>query len=128
MMPDAVYVFGADGGFRVGRDSEYSEFPGPPDRRAISDWSTAQLAELTDGSIVVVDGQRLRWIFEPDLARWREPASDLAQREIRSMAASDDGELRHGHARRRRGDALRRCPRRHDDRARSARPAPRSSP
>jgi hypothetical protein len=88
---DAVYVFGADGGFRIDRDGEYSEFPGPPDRRAVADWSTAELVELSDGSIVVVDGQRLRWIFEPDLARWREPASDLGQLEIRSMTASDDG-------------------------------------
>ncbi|HUP72835.1 MAG TPA: hypothetical protein VM282_07290 [Acidimicrobiales bacterium] len=88
---DAIYVFGTDGGFRIDRDGEYFEFPGPPDRRAVSDWSTAELVELSDGSIVVVDGQRLRWIFEPDLARWREPAGDLGQREIRSMAASDDG-------------------------------------
>src|SRR6185436_8227214 len=34
---DAIYVFGADGGFRVDRDGAYSEFPGPPDRRAVSD-------------------------------------------------------------------------------------------
>jgi hypothetical protein len=88
---EAVYVFGADGGFRVDRDAKYSEFPGPPDRRAVSDWSTAQLAELSDGAIVVVDGQRLRWIYEPDLVRWREPAKDLGQREIRSMVPSDDG-------------------------------------
>ena len=88
---DAVYVFGADGGFRIDRDAKYSEFPGPPDRRAVSDWSTAQLAELSDGAIVVVDGQRLRWIYEPDLAHWREPAKELGNREIRSMAPSDDG-------------------------------------
>ncbi|MEO5842750.1 MAG: hypothetical protein ABIQ73_16760 [Acidimicrobiales bacterium] len=88
---DAVYVFGADGGSRLDRDGKFSEFPGPPDRRAVSDWSTAQLAELSDGAIVVVDGNRLRWIYEPDLTRWREPASDLGQRQIRSMAPSDDG-------------------------------------
>ena len=88
---DAIYVFGADGGFRVDRDGAYSEFPGPPDRRAVSDWSTAQLVELGDGAIVVVDGKRLRWIYEPDLAHWREPAKDLGQREIRSMALGDDG-------------------------------------
>ena len=88
---DAVYVFGADGGFRMDRDAKYSEFPGPPDRRAVSDWSTAQLAELSDGTIVVVDGQHLRWIYEPDLAHWREPTKDLGQREIRAMAPSDDG-------------------------------------
>ena len=88
---DAVYVFGADGGFRMDRDAKYSEFPGPPDRRAVSDWSTAQLAQLSDGAIVVIDGQRLRWIYEPDLAHWREPTKDLGQREIRAIAASDDG-------------------------------------
>jgi hypothetical protein len=88
---DAVYVFGEDGGFRVDRDAKYSEFPGPPDRGAVSDWATAQLAELSDGAIVVVHGQHLRWIYEPDLAHWREPTKELGQREIRSMAASDDG-------------------------------------
>ncbi|MEO8696260.1 MAG: hypothetical protein ABI658_22275 [Acidimicrobiales bacterium] len=88
---DAVYVFGAEGGSRLDRDGKYSEFPGPPDRRAVSDWSSAQLAELSDGAIVVVAGNRLRWIYEPDVTRWREPTNDLGQREIRSMAPSDDG-------------------------------------
>ena len=88
---DAVYVFGDEGGFRIDLDGGYTEFPGPPGRGVVSDWSNAQLAELSDGSIVVVDGRRLRWIFEPDLLRWRPPPDELGQREIRSMAASDDG-------------------------------------
>jgi hypothetical protein len=87
---DAVYVFGADGGSRLDRDGKYTDVPGPPDRR-VSDWSTAQLAELSDGAIVVVDGNRVRWIYEPTITRWREPAPDLGQRDIRSMVPSDDG-------------------------------------
>ena len=68
-----------------------TEFPGPPDPGAVSDWQTVQLAELSDGSIVVIDDKRVRWIYEPELTRWREPSSDLAQHDIRSITVSPDG-------------------------------------
>jgi hypothetical protein len=87
---DALYVFGAEGGFRIDADGVYAEFPGPPDRQAVADWSTAQLAELADGTIVVSDDQHLRWIFEADLSFWRQPSGDLSQRDIRSITVSSD--------------------------------------
>jgi hypothetical protein len=88
---DAIYVFGADGGFRVDRDGLYSDFPGPPDRRAVTDWSTERLAELGDGTIVVADDDHLQWIYEPDLARWHDPPSGVQPRDIRSVSVASDG-------------------------------------
>ena len=88
---DALYVFGTEGGFRVDRDGLYTEFPGPPDSRAVSDWSTAQLAELGDGTIVVADDKRVQWIYEPDLAHWRVPSSGVQPRDIRSISVANDG-------------------------------------
>ena len=88
---DAVYVFGAGGGFRVDRDGVYTEFLGPPDSRAVTDWSTERLAELGDGTIVVTDGNHLDWIYEPDLSRWRDPPSEVQPRDIRSITVDRDG-------------------------------------
>ena len=88
---DAIFVFGAEGGFRVDRDGVYSEFPGAPNRQSVPDWSAVQLAELEDGTIVVADDQHLRWIFEPDLSRWREPPTDLEPPDVRSITVSNDG-------------------------------------
>ena len=87
---DALFVFGVDGGFRVDADGIYTEFPGPPDRQAVGDWSTAQLAQLADGTIVVSDDQHLRWIFEPDLSLWRPLPTDIGQRDIRTISVSSD--------------------------------------
>jgi hypothetical protein len=88
---NAIFVFGAEGGFRIDRDGVYSEFPGAPNRQAVPDWSTARLAELDDGTVVVTDADHLSWIFEPDLARWREPPTDLEPSDVRSITVSTDG-------------------------------------
>ena len=65
--------------------------PGPPAGVAITDWSRTQLAELDDGAIAVSYDQRVRWIFEPDVALWREPPNDVTQLDVRSISAAGDG-------------------------------------
>ena len=88
---DGVYVFGTDGGFRVDRNGIYSSLPGPPSRDAVADWSRARLAELDDGSIAVSSDDRVQWVFEPDVVRWREPSSVVSDLDIRSASVASDG-------------------------------------
>jgi hypothetical protein len=88
---NGVYVFGAEGGFRIDRLTNLTPVIGPPTRDAVADWSNAQVAELDDGSIAVSFDGRVRWIFEPDVGRWREPSIEVTQLDIRSVSATNDG-------------------------------------
>ena len=88
---DGVYVFGADGGFRVDREGIYTSLPAPPLRDAVPDWSQARIAALDDGSIALTTGNRVRWVFEPDVAQWREPTTTVSDLDIRSVSVASDG-------------------------------------
>jgi hypothetical protein len=86
----AVYVFGESGGFRIDLEGIYAEVPAPP-RGVITDWSKAIVAELDDGSIAVVFDNQVRMIFTPDIAQWREPSSEVAPKDARSITVTSDG-------------------------------------
>lgn len=88
---NGVYVFGAESGFFVDRLGNYHPIVGPPSRDAVADWSRAAAAELVDGSIAVVADNRVRLIYEPEVARWREPADELTQLDIRSVSVASEG-------------------------------------
>jgi hypothetical protein len=87
----AIYVFGEEGGFRIDLDGVYAEVPAPPRSDSDADWSKAVVAELDDQTIAIAFDQRVRWIFTPELAQWREPSSDITPEDTRSVFVSRDG-------------------------------------